>query len=214
MLIRNCNIIYLDKIEQGSILVEDGKIKEINPSNIDTDSILDANGLYVSPGFIDVHIHGAGGSDTMDGTSESINTISKTIIKHGTTSFTPTTMTVAVDDIRKSLDAIKKVKEKGSDGAHILGVHLEGPFVSPKAIGAQNPNYILAPSISTYNDIVKDYEDIIISITLAPEVEGAKELIKYLSSIGIVCSLGHSSATYEEAMGAIECGACHATHLF
>lgn len=101
MLIRNCNIIYLDKIEQGSILVEDGKIKEINPSNIDTDSILDANGLYVSPGFIDVHIHGAGGSDTMDGTSESINTISKTIIKHGTTSFTPTTMTVAVDDIRK-----------------------------------------------------------------------------------------------------------------
>lgn len=137
MLIRNCNIIYLDKIEQGSILVEDGKIKEINPSNIDTDSILDANGLYVSPGFIDVHIHGAGGSDTMDGTSESINTISKTIIKHGTTSFTPTTMTVAVDDIRKSLDAIKKVKEKGSDGAHILGVHLEGPFVSPKAIGAQ-----------------------------------------------------------------------------
>ncbi len=214
MLIRNCNIIYLDKIEQGSILVEDGKIKEINPSNIDTDSILDANGLYVSPGFIDVHIHGAGGSDTMDGTSESVNTISKTIIKHGTTSFTPTTMTVAVDDIRKSLDAIKKVKEKGSDGAHILGVHLEGPFVSPKAIGAQNPNYILMPSISAYNDIVKDYEDIIISITLAPEVEGAKELIKYLSSIGIVCSLGHSSATYEEAMEAIECGACHATHLF
>lgn len=190
MLIRNCNIIYLDKIEQGSILVEDGKIKEINPSNIDTDSILDANGLYVSPGFIDVHIHGAGGSDTMDGTSESINTISKTIIKHGTTSFTPTTMTVAVDDIRKSLDAIKKVKEKGSEGAHILGVHLEGPFVSPKAIGAQNPNYILMPSVSAYNDIVKDYEDIIISITLAPEVEGAKELIKYLSSIGIVCSLG------------------------
>ncbi|MVX65116.1 N-acetylglucosamine-6-phosphate deacetylase [Clostridium chromiireducens] len=214
MLIKNCNIIYLDKIETGSILIENGCIKEINPTNCSDENILDAKGLYVSPGFIDVHIHGAGGCDTMDGTSESINTISKTIVEHGTTSFTPTTMTVSIDDIRKSLDAIKNVKEKGEGGAHVLGVHLEGPFVSPKAIGAQNPNYILTPSISTYNEIVKDYEDIIVSITLAPEVEGAKELIKYLSSKGIVCSLGHTSATYEEAIEAIECGACHSTHLF
>ncbi|EKQ56505.1 MULTISPECIES: N-acetylglucosamine-6-phosphate deacetylase [unclassified Clostridium] len=214
MLIKNCNIIYLDKIETSSILIENGCIKEINPTNYSDENILDAKGLYVSPGFIDVHIHGAGGCDTMDGTSESINTISKTIVKHGTTSFTPTTMTVSIEDIRKSLAAIKNVKETGTDGAHVLGAHLEGPFVSPKAIGAQNPNYILTPSISTYNEIVKDYEDIIVSITLAPEVEGAKELIKYLSSKDIVCSLGHTSATYEEAMEAIECGACHATHLF
>ncbi|WP_297419914.1 N-acetylglucosamine-6-phosphate deacetylase [Clostridium sp.] len=214
MLIKNCNIIYLDKIETGSILIENGCIKELNPTNYSDENILDAKGLYISPGFIDVHIHGAGGCDTMDGTSESINTISKTIVKHGTTSFTPTTMTVSIEDIRKSLDAVKNVKEKGAGGAHVLGAHLEGPFVSPKAIGAQNPNYILSPSISTYNEIVKDYEDIIVSITLAPEIEGAKELIKYLSSKGIVCSLGHTSATYEEAMEAIECGACHSTHLF
>lgn len=214
MLIKNCNIIYLDKIESGSILIENGCIKEINPTNCCDENVLDANGLYVSPGFIDVHIHGAGGCDTMDGTSYSINTIAKTIIKHGTTAFTPTTMTVSIEEIRKSLDAIKSVKESGSHGAHVLGVHLEGPFVSQKAIGAQNPNYILTPSISTYNEIVKDYENIIISITLAPEIEGAKELIKYLSSKGIVCSLGHTSATYEEAIEAIECGASHSTHLF
>ncbi|MDR3596000.1 N-acetylglucosamine-6-phosphate deacetylase [Clostridium sp.] len=214
MLIKNCNIIYLDKIENGSISIENGRIKEINPSNCYDTNILDANGLYVSPGFIDVHIHGAGGCDTMDGTSVSINTIAKTIVKHGTTAFTPTTMTVSIEEIRKSLKSIKEVKEEGSDGAHVLGVHLEGPFISPKAIGAQNPNYILSPSILTYDEIVKDYEDIIVSITLAPEVEGAKELIKYLSSKGIVCSLGHTSATYEEAIEAIECGASHATHLF
>lgn len=214
MLITNCNIIYLDKIELGSILIENGCIKEINPVICRDEHILDANGLYVAPGFIDVHIHGAGGCDTMDGTSESINTIARTIIKHGTTAFTPTTMTVSIDDIRKSLKSIEKIKKEGSDGAQVLGVHLEGPFVSPKAIGAQNPNYILSPSILTYNEIVKDYEDIIVSITLAPEVEGAKELIKYLSSKGIVCSLGHTSATYEEAIEAIECGACHSTHLF
>lgn len=214
MLLKNCNIIYLNSIEKGSILVENGKIKEINPINYIDKNVIDANGLYVSPGFIDVHIHGAGGYDTMDGTSEAIDIISKTIVQHGTTAFTPTTMTVSVNDIRKSLKVIKKIKEEGSEGAHVLGVHLEGPFVSPKAIGAQNPNYISAPSISTYNDIVKDYEDIIVSITLAPEVDGAKELIKYLSAKGVVCSLGHTNATYEEAMDAIECGASHATHLF
>ena len=94
MLIKNCNIIYLDRIENGSVLIEDGKIKEINPTNVDTADIIDANGLYLSPGFIDVHIHGAGGHDTMDGTYEAINEISKVIVKHGTTAFTPTTSPV------------------------------------------------------------------------------------------------------------------------
>ena len=121
MFIKNCNIIYLDKIENGSILVEDGKIKEINPINSNYDDILDANGLYISPGFIDVHIHGAGGYDTMDGTVEAINTIAKTIVKHGTTSFTPTTMTVAIKDINKSMKVIKKLKEEGSEGTNVLG---------------------------------------------------------------------------------------------
>jgi N-acetylglucosamine-6-phosphate deacetylase len=214
MIIKNCNIIYLDKIEQGSILIEHGKIKEINPSKCCDEDILDANGLYISPGFIDVHIHGAGGYDTMDGTSQAINTIAKTIIKHGTTAFTPTTMTVSIEDIRKSLNAIKISKNTNSNGAHVLGVHLEGPFVSPKAIGAQNPKHLLSPSISAYKDIVKDYEDIIISITLAPEVDGAKELIKYLSDIGVICSLGHTNATYEEMIEAIKCGASHSTHLY
>jgi N-acetylglucosamine-6-phosphate deacetylase len=214
MLIKNCNIIYLDKIENGSILVEDGKIKEINPTKFNDDNILDAHGLYVSPGFIDIHIHGAGGFDTMDGTDEAINTIAKTIVKHGTTSFTPTTMTVSTEAIYKSMKVIKKLKEEGTEGANILGAHLEGPFVSPEAIGAQNPNYLLAPSISAYNEMVGDCEDAVVSMTLAPEVDGAKELIKYLSHKGVVCSIGHTKATYEEAMEAIECGACHSTHLF
>ena len=214
MLIKNCNIIYLNKVANGSILIENGKIKEINPITYCDENILDANGLYVSPGFIDVHIHGAGGFDTMDGTSEAINTIAKTIVKHGTTSFTPTTMTVSIEAIQKSMKVIKNLKEEGTEGAHVLGAHLEGPFVSPEAIGAQNPNYLLSPSISAYNEMVKDCEDAVISITLAPEVDGAKELIKYLSEKGIVCSLGHTIATYEQAMEAIECGACHSTHLY
>ena len=214
MLIKNCNIIYLDKIEKGSVLIENGKIKEINPSNVNDTEIIDAEGLYLSPGFIDVHIHGAGGCDTMDGTVESINTIAKTIVEHGTTSFTPTTMTVAAEDIRKSMKVIKKLKEEGTEGANVLGAHLEGPFISPKAIGAQNPNFLLAPSVENYNKIVGDYGDAVVSITMAPEVEGAKELIKYLSDNGVTVSMGHTKATYDEAIEGIKCGACHSTHLY
>lgn len=214
MLIKNCNIIYLDKIEKGSILVENGKIKEINPSNVNDTEVIDAEGLYLSPGFIDVHIHGAGGCDTMDGTVESINTIAKTIVQHGTTSFTPTTMTVAAEDIRKSMEVIKKLKEEGTEGANVLGAHLEGPFISPKAIGAQNPNFLLAPSVENYTKIVGDYSDAVVSITMAPEVEGAKELIKYLSDNGVTVSMGHTKATYDEAIEGIKCGACHSTHLY
>lgn len=214
MLIKNCNIIYLDKIEKGSVLIENGKIKEINPSNVNDTEVIDAEGLYLSPGFIDVHIHGAGGCDTMDGTVESINTIAKTIVEHGTTSFTPTTMTVAAEDIRKSMKVIKKLKEEGTEGANVLGAHLEGPFISPKAIGAQNPNFLLAPSVENYNKIVGDYGYAVVSITMAPEVEGAKELIKYLSDNGVTVSMGHTKATYDEAIEGIKCGACHSTHLY
>jgi len=214
MLIKNCNIIYLNKVENGSILIENGKIKEINPITYCDENVLDADGLYVSPGFIDVHIHGAGGFDTMDGTTDAINAISKTIVKHGTTSFTPTTMTVSIEAIHKSMEVIKKLKETGTEGAHVLGAHLEGPFINPEAIGAQNPSYLLPPSISAYNEMVRDCEDAVISITLAPEVEGAKELIKYLSEKGVVCSIGHTKATYEEAIEAIECGISHSTHLY
>lgn len=213
MIISNCKIIFKDKIEEGSVLIRNGKIAEINPANMD-DEIFDAKGLYLSPGFIDVHIHGAGGYDTMDGTEEAINMISKVIMEHGTTSFLPTTMTVAIEDINKALKVIKKLKEEGSEGANVLGVHLEGPFVSPQAIGAQNPKHIIKPSVENYKKIVEGCEDAVTSITLAPEVEGAKELIKYISQRGIICSAGHTKATYEEMIDAIKCGISHSTHLY
>ena len=214
MIINNCNIIYLNSIEKGSVLIANGKIKEINPTSFENEEIIDACGLYLSPGFIDVHIHGAGGYDTMDGTFHAINEISKTILKHGTTSFTPTTMTVATSDINKSMQVIKEAKEKGTDGAIVLGAHLEGPFINPKAIGAQNPNFLIPPTLENYNTMVKGAEDAVVSITIAPEIEGAKELIKELSKKGIICSIGHTKASYEEAMEGIACGCKHSTHLF
>ena len=214
MLLKNCNIVFLDKIEKGSILIEDGIIKEINPSEINLQNAIDCKGLYVSSGFVDVHIHGAGGHDTMDGTFEAINEISKTICKYGTTSFTPTTMTMSADDILKSMISIKKAKIEGTDGAIVLGAHLEGPFISPSAIGAQNPNYLIAPSYENFELMTGDAIDAVVSITMAPEVEGAKELASILSSKGIRCSMGHTKATYEQAIDGIKHGFCHSTHLF
>ncbi|MBE6071456.1 MAG: N-acetylglucosamine-6-phosphate deacetylase [Clostridium butyricum] len=213
MLIKNCNIVYHDRIEEGSVLIKDGKIAEINPTSSD-EEVIDAEGLYLSPGFIDVHIHGAGGYDTMDGTVEAINKISKSILEHGVTSFTPTTMTVSIEEIRNSIKAIKYTKENGSEGAQVLGVHLEGPFISYEALGAQNSSYVLKPTVENFKKISDGYEDAIISITLAPEVEGAGELIKYISQKGIVCSIGHTKATYEECIKAIDLGASHSTHLY
>lgn len=214
MLLKNCNIVFLDRIEKGSLLIENGIIKEINPSEINIQNTIDCKGLYVSPGFVDIHIHGAGGYDTMDGTFESINEISKTICKYGTTSFTPTTMTMSADDILKSMISIKKAKIDGTDGAIVLGAHLEGPFISPSAIGAQNPNYLIAPSYENFELMTGNAIDAVVSITMAPEVEGAKELASILSSKGIRCSMGHTKATYEQAIDGIKHGFCHSTHLF
>lgn len=214
MIIKNCRIIYKDRIEEGCVSINEGRIEKINPEFHDDENILDAHGLYLSPGFIDVHIHGAGGFDTMDGTCEAINGISKAIAKHGTTSFLPTTMTVSIDEIQKSMKAVKKMKEEGCDGAQVLGVHIEGPFVSPKAIGAQNPAHLLEPSIESYKKMIEGCEDAVVCITLAPEGENAEELIKYVCSKGVVCSAGHTKADYETIMKSIEWGVSHSTHLY
>lgn len=215
LLIKNCKIILENSIEPGSLLVDQGKIVEINPCLSDfSGEVIDGEGLYLSPGFIDIHIHGAGGCDTMDGTFEALNTIAKTIANHGTTSFLPTTMTCNKEDIKKSLGVIKDAKKSGTDGANVLGAHLEGPFINPEMIGAQNPNFIQSPSIENFNNIVGDNIDAVTSITLAPEVDGAHDLIRYLSTGGIRVSMGHTKATYDEAMEGIQCGVCHCTHLY
>lgn len=214
MLITNCQIIFKDKIEKGAVRIEDGKITAINPERMKDEEIVDAKDMYLSPGFIDIHIHGAGGYDTMDGTNEAINGIAKAIAKHGTTSFVPTTMTMRTFEINQSLKVIAQLMVDGTEGANVLGAHLEGPFISPYAIGAQNPKYLVQPSIAIYEEMVKGYEAAIVSMTLAPELEGAKALIKYLTNKGIICSVGHSKATYEEVMEAISWGIAHGTHLY
>jgi N-acetylglucosamine-6-phosphate deacetylase len=209
-IIKNAKIVFPENIVEGSIIFSD-KIKDIKArfENFNAKEI-DAEGMYLTPGFIDIHIHGAGGHDTMDDNPQSVNEISKCIIKNGVTSFLPTTTTMPSDDIKRALDKIKKAVKNGTEGARVLGANVEGPFINEQYKGAQNADYIQKPQL----EIIKNYFNIIKLITLAPEIEGSEKLIKKLKKSGIIISAGHSGATYEIIMEAKNWGITHITHLF
>lgn len=173
--------------------------------------IIDAEGLYVSAGFVDIHIHGSGGADVMDATPEALETISQSLLRTGTTSFVATTMTMRQEDILKALDTIIMVGDKVS-GAKIEGIHLEGPFINPLKCGAQDPEYIQQAGL----EWIEPYLPHIRVITIAPEMQGAEEFIRKISQSypHIILSIGHSEANYEQTMQSFEWGISHATHLF
>jgi N-acetylglucosamine-6-phosphate deacetylase len=196
-------LLYEDKIID---IIEESEI--VNYENLE---ITDAKGQYVSPGFIDIHIHGSGGCDTMDGNIEALQVISKIIAKNGVTGFLPTTMTMDKDHIYGAFEIIRAAMNSEMEGAKVLGCHMEGPFINEKYKGAQNPEHIIEPSFN----FIKDYLDIIKIITIAPEKDENHKFLKKMNDYReIVISMGHSNATYEEAMKSIEMGISHATHLF
>lgn len=213
--IKNGRIINEGKIIEGKNVIIDGsKIVSISDHIPEGAEAIDARGNFVSPGFIDIHIHGAQGCDTMDGKFESTNTISKAIAKHGVTSFLSTTMTVCPDEIKNALKNARYCMDKGLDGANILGVHLEGPFLSKDAKGAHDEKYIMEPGIDSFINLAGDYLSVIKTVTIAPEIKGALDLIKFMTGHGIVATMGHSTATYDQAMSGIANGVSHATHLY
>ena len=212
----NGKIVLPDAVVSGKVLAcceESGKIAEICDSVPAGAKVIDAEGGYVAPGLVDIHIHGYLGADVCDADPEGLKKIAYGIAKNGVTSFLPTTMTVAKDDIIAALNAARSVKEesKSWDGAQILGVHAEGPFINPSKKGAQAEENILVPDA----DFVLENADIISSITLAPEMDKDHACIKKLAAESdILVSMGHTDAKFEEAMSAIKDGAAHATHLF
>lgn len=211
--IRNVKIVDNDNIITGMALLYDQKIKgivkesELNSYKID--EVFDGMGNYLSPGFTDIHIHGCAGCDTMDASFESLNTISTNLAKNGVTSFLATTITSDMSKIGAAIDNIREVK-KEVRGAKVLGVHLEGPFINPKYKGAHDERYITIPDFN----MIEAYKDIIKLVTLAPELKGSIEFIEKCKDNNIVVSLGHSGATMEEAVTAIEKGAGSTTHIF
>lgn len=166
---------------------------------------------YIVPGFIDQHIHGGFGVDTMDNSVEALETFSKGLIAEGTTSFLPTTMTYEVDTLKSIHKKIYYLMKKDSPGSQIIGVHLEGPFINVDYKGAQNKKYVIEPNINIMSDL-NQYKNIKV-VTYAPEKDSDNEYIKYLANLEIKGQIGHSGATFSECDEAINEGATGFTHL-
>lgn len=200
-------------IVKTNIGIENGRIAYIgNEENIEP--IFETDGIVV-PGFIDEHIHGAGGADAMDGTVDALQTISEFLAREGTTGFLATTMTQSPENITNALKAVKKVREKGKyKGAEVLGVHLEGPFISPKHVGAQPLEYVATPDAELFDKYNEASGNSIKIVTLAPEVEGGLGLVKHLSNIGVVASVGHTGGKYADVVNAVAAGATNVTHTY
>ena len=206
-------------ILDGVVLVEGTRIMEVGSRaavrfSRDEFEVLDHSRHLLSPGFIDVHIHGAMGRDVMEGTTEALEAISRFLAAHGTTSFLATTVTASPIATLQAVEALGRQMDRPLPGARMLGLHLEGPFINPEKRGAHSARHIRPPSTLILEQLLARSGHRVKLITLAPEVEGSLELIRFARSRGVVVSLGHSNATLEETMAAIDLGAGNATHLF
>jgi N-acetylglucosamine-6-phosphate deacetylase len=216
--IKNGKVILENEVVLGkAVLFTDKIVGIVDESEIPADAeVIDAEGGYVSPGFIELHIHGYLSKDVCDASEESLRIISKGLLANGVTGYLPTTMTVDMAVIKGALEACRALmpesKTADFDGSVILGVHAEGPFISESKKGAQDPKYILKPDA----DFVKEYSDVIRVITLAPEEDDAdfSAIKKITAETGVVVSMGHTSADYDTAVAGVKAGVRHATHLF
>jgi N-acetylglucosamine-6-phosphate deacetylase len=202
-------------VEKGTLLIENGRIVEISHENIDFPGarLIDAQNNFVSPGFIDMHTHGGGGHDFMDGTIAAFLESAKIHALHGTTAMVPTTLTAETDDLLQTFLVYSQAKKLNSEGAQFLGLHLEGPYFSMNQRGAQDPRYIRIPNRDEYETILSHSPDII-RWSAAPELDGAMEFGRFLSEKGILAAIGHSDATSEQVAEALENGFTHLTHLY
>lgn len=201
-------------IVRTDIRFENGRITSIGEGIADGGLTIPEDAI-VLPGFIDEHIHGAGGADAMDAKPEALDRMSATLAKEGTTAFLATTMTQSKETIGHALGAVKSYMQAGKyTGAELIGIHLEGPFISSGFIGAQPPEYIQSPTVDRFEEYQTAADGQIKMVSLAPEVEGAYELISYLKKHGVAASAGHSGAGHDEMMHAVECGLSSVTHTY
>ena len=218
MLIFTNGKVYLDGAWKTGldVLVDGDRIADIRPRGTQKEGrIVDARGGYITPGFIDIHIHGSNGSDVMDARMSSLENISTFLAGNGTTSWLATTMTVSIPEIKNALHAVSDyMQDKSHKGAQILGAHLEGPFLNPLAKGAHVEEYIIPPSTESFEKITGETPDIVRLVTMAPESDGALEFARYLKDRKITAAIGHTKATYEQCADAMEHGMTHICHFY
>jgi N-acetylglucosamine-6-phosphate deacetylase len=213
------------------VLVRGSKIAEIGPTRDmlrrNPDSIIDARGAFVAPGFIDIHIHGSAGSDTMDATSSALARMAEFVSSHGVTGFLPTVMSSPIEQMLAATRAAAQaartdinphgecdVRNPSRRGAQVLGVNIEGPFLNAAFKGAQPEQGIVSPNPAILHRILEVGGGHVRVMTIAPEMPGAVDIVKALASQGVLASVGHSGASYDDVKNAIEAGLRHVTHTY
>lgn len=205
----------LEVFDRADVLIENGSIVAVGPgvAQGEVAETIEAEGQVVAPGYVDVHVHGSAGHDTMDGTREAIEGMARFFASRGVTSFCPTTLTAGAEAITTSVRTVHECQESPIEGgAQPLGVHLEGPYIDASKKGAQPEEHVRTASVGDYKDFFALGN--IRLITLAPEIEENREVIPFARSRGAVVVVGHSSASYEEMVEAVKLGVNHATHTF
>jgi N-acetylglucosamine-6-phosphate deacetylase len=196
-----------DRVQPGRVVIRDSRIAEVDGA------AAPADGPYIAPGFVDVHVHGRGGHDAM-GPDGALDGMARALLRHGVTSFLPTAVTASLPALAAFAERVRRwMPRTPADGAEPLGFNLEGPFINPVRKGAQNPDFIAVPAEVSPADLEPLVEGLRIT-TIAPEIPGALDLIRWLQARGVAASLGHSSATVEEGRAGYAAGARTTTHLF
>lgn len=196
-----------------NLAFDGGIITEIGGKNSFEEISLPEN-VTVFPAFIDEHIHGAMGCDTMDGSINALSTMANALLKEGTTAFLATTMTQSKENITRALSAVKQYRQQKMDGAEILGVHLEGPYISSKFAGAQPLEYVVNPDVQEFDEYNEASGNSIKIVTVAPETEGACQFIAHLKEKGVIASIGHTAAKRCDIEKAVLAGASNVTHTY
>jgi len=215
-LFRNAQVITATGVYPGEVLVEGDIISKVSlgkPLELTADHIIDVGDRYLSPGFIDVHTHGAGNADFMDGTLDAIYQACRAHMEHGTTSIVPTTITSTKESLLSFVDLFNQVDLNREDMPNILGLHLEGPYFAYEQRGAQDPRHLRNPDPEEYEEVLRR-TDRIIRWSFAVELEGAEQFLRTLREHGIISSLAHSDATCEQVFRAYESGISALTHFY
>lgn len=216
-LIKNGRLVLPNKIEENcSLLFENGKIldTEYHGTLSEDTLIVDACGGYVSPGYVDMHLHGGGGFDFMDGTEEALIEISRIHCKHGATSLAPTTIACSNEELYAFFDTYRRVESSSDLGASFIGIHMEGPYISQEMKGAQPTKYVRNYTVEELDEILDRGSDIIIRWSVAPELPKMQQFAQQISKYSILPAIAHSNATCEEIIKSFDWGYRHITHLY